>query len=96
MHYLLMYDFNYDFVVKRAQFRGVHLEKIKQAYDSGTLMMAGALVEPLDVGVFIFRDAEAAESFAQNDPYVINGLIKKWRVRKWNAVIGDGMHAITL
>lgn len=96
MHYLLMYDFNHDFVVKRPQFRGLHLEQIRQAYDSGLLTMAGALVEPIDVGVFVFRDSEAAEKFAKSDPYVTNGLIKKWRVRKWNTVIGDGMHTITL
>jgi uncharacterized protein YciI len=30
----------------------------------------------------------AAESFARNDPYVINGLVTHWEVRRWNTVVG--------
>jgi hypothetical protein len=42
--------------------------------------------------VLVFRGAtpQVAESFARADPYVINGLIKSWRVRKWVTVIGEG------
>jgi len=31
-----------------------------------------------------------AEDFAQNDPYVQNGLVKNWRVRQWSTVVGAG------
>jgi hypothetical protein len=30
----------------------------------------------------------AAENFARSDPYVLNGLIKQWRVREWRTVVG--------
>jgi uncharacterized protein len=42
--------------------------------------------------VLVFRgpSSQPAESFAYADPYVRNGLVKSWRVRKWNTVIGDG------
>jgi uncharacterized protein YciI len=30
----------------------------------------------------------AAESVARNDPYVINGLVTHWEVRRWNTVVG--------
>jgi uncharacterized protein len=30
----------------------------------------------------------AATAFAENDPYVRAGLVKNWRVRAWNVVIG--------
>jgi uncharacterized protein YciI len=34
------------------------------------------------------------ERFAEDDPYVRAGLVKSWKVRKWNAVIGpDGVSA---
>jgi uncharacterized protein YciI len=29
-----------------------------------------------------------AERFAKNDPYVLNGLVKQWRVREWTTVLG--------
>jgi uncharacterized protein YciI len=31
----------------------------------------------------------AAEAFANNDPYVVNGLVTKWRVREWTTVVGE-------
>jgi len=34
------------------------------------------------------RGSSVAESFARNDPYVINGLVTHWEVRRWNTVVG--------
>jgi hypothetical protein len=31
---------------------------------------------------------EVAERFARADPYVINGLVKRWYVREWKTVAG--------
>ena len=28
------------------------------------------------------------EAFAASDPYVRNGLVREWRVREWNVVVG--------
>jgi hypothetical protein len=53
--------------------------------------MGGALADPVDCAVLVFRgDAtETAVAFAKADPYVTNGLVKAWRVRKWTTVIGS-------
>ena len=52
--------------------------------------MAGALGDPPDGALLIFRaeTPAVAESFARVDPYVINGLVTRWRVRPWNLVVG--------
>ncbi len=44
----------------------------------------------LDGGVLLFRgdSPAAAEAFAQVDPYVLNGLVTRWRVREWTTVVG--------
>src|SRR6266567_1598770 len=34
-------------------------------------------------------DKSKVEAFARKDPYVVNGLVKKWEVRPWNVVIGN-------
>jgi len=39
--------------------------------------------------MFAGEDKSVAESFAEADPYVINGLVANWRVREWNTVVGD-------
>lgn len=52
--------------------------------------MAGALADPADSAVLLFKGdgPEVAQDFAQNDPYVKNGLIAEWHVRPWTVVIG--------
>jgi uncharacterized protein YciI len=92
MHFLLIYDVVDDYVQRRGAFRAEHLSLIQKAHDRGELVMAGALADPADGAVLVFRgpSPQPAESFAQADPYVRNGLIKHWRVRVWNTVFGDG------
>jgi uncharacterized protein len=91
-HFLLFYDVVDDYLHRRGPFRAEHLSLIQKAHDRGELVMAGALADPADGAVLVFRgpSPEPAESFAQADPYVRNGLVKAWRVRKWSTVIGDG------
>jgi uncharacterized protein len=90
MHYLLFYDVVANYAERRQSFRAVHLEHAEAAVARGELVLAGALAEPLDGAVFLFKgdDASAAESFAQNDPYVLNGLVPRWWIRKWPTVVG--------
>jgi uncharacterized protein YciI len=92
VHYLLFYGVVDDFVTKRVKVRQLHLEHVRSAYERGDLMLAGALAEPSDGAVLLFRgpNSRSAECFAKSDPYVTNGLVSSWRVRKWMTVIGEG------
>lgn len=92
LHFILFYDVVDNFAEKRTPFRGAHLDAVRAAFDRGDLVLAGAFAEPADGAALVFRGAspEAAENFARNDPYVKNGLVTSWRVRKWMTVIGDG------
>ena len=89
MHYLLLYEVVDDYVAKRAPFREQHLALASQAAQQGELLLGGALAEPADGAVLLFRSQAAAEAFASSDPYVHNGLITKWTVRPWNTVAGS-------
>jgi uncharacterized protein len=93
MHYILFYDVDQDFIEKRGQFRAEHLSRAREAFERGELVLAGALAEPPDGAVIVFRgpSPEAAENFARRDPYVTNGLVTSWRIRKWTTVVGDGV-----
>ena len=90
MHTILFYDVVDDYVERRAPFRQLHLDLAKQAQQRGELVLAGALAEPADGAVLVFRgdSTTVAEAFAEADPYVKNGLVTSWRVRKWATVIG--------
>ena len=76
-----------DFITRRQPFREDHLRLIREAHARGEIVMAGALGDPPDGGLLVFRaPVETAEAFARRDPYVVNGLITKWVVRPWNVV----------
>jgi len=91
MHYLLFYELGEDYLARRAEFREAHLEKAWQAHERGELVLGGALADPVDQAVLMFKgdSPRVAEAFAKADPYVINGLIKRWYVRLWNTVVGE-------
>jgi uncharacterized protein len=90
-HYLLFYDVVGDYQERRAPLRAAHLEHARRARDRGELVLAGALTDPVDGAVLLFRapSPEAAEAFASADPYVTNGLVTAWRVREWTTVVGE-------
>lgn len=89
-HFLLFYETGDDFVARRRPFRNQHLAHAWAAQERGELLLAGALAEPGDGAVLLFRaDSPAvAERFAQQDPYVTSGLVTRWRVREWTTVVG--------
>ena len=90
MYWLLFYDYVEDILERRAPFREAHLALAAEAHRPGTLLMAGALTEPLDGAVFVFRadDRSVVEQFVEKDPYVAEGLVTAWRIRPWAVVVG--------
>lgn len=91
MHFLLTYELAHDYLERRGEFRDEHLAKAWEAQQCGELVLAGALDEPADSAILLFdcKTPEPVLLFAATDPYVINGLVKSFQVRKWNTVVGD-------
>lgn len=91
MHYLLFYEVGEDYLARRAEFRAVHLEKAWEASARGELVLGGALANPVDGAVLLFKgdSPEVAEKFARADPYVTSGAVKRWYVREWTTVVGE-------
>ena len=92
MHYLLCYDVVPDYAPRRAAFREAHLALAWAAHDRGELLLGGAFEDPRDGAALLFsgESAAAAEAFAAADPYVLSGLVTRWRVRPWLTVAGAG------
>ena len=90
MHYLLFYEVADDYIERRAAFRDEHLRKAWAASDRGELILGGALADPADGALLLFQgdSPAAAEGFARADPYVLNGVVTRWRVREWRTVAG--------
>jgi uncharacterized protein len=90
-YYILFYKTIDDYTERRKPFREEHLKLGQNAFKNGTLIMGGALSDPADSAVLIFKGESptVAEEFAKNDPYVKNGLVVEWKVRQWTVVIGN-------
>jgi uncharacterized protein YciI len=90
-HYLLIYDLAADYLSRRGEFREAHLNMAWGAHDKGELVLGGAMTDPADTAILLFKaeTKDPVEQFAKGDPYVINGLVKNWRVREWNTVAGS-------
>jgi len=54
--------------------------------NSGDLLMIGTFADPVaDGSMAIFRSREAAEGFVAGDPFVVEGVVARWRILDWNA-----------
>jgi len=89
-YFALTYDVVENFAERRVPFRSSHLKMVQDAHERGEIVMAGALGDPPQKALIVFRatDGVVAERFAENDPYVTNGLVTSWSVQPWNVVIG--------
>ena len=94
-YYALFYDTVDDYVARRAEFREMHLLMAREVRERGELLLAGAFDDPVDRALLVFRvdDKSKVEEFARKDPYVVNGLVKRWEVRPWKVVVGNERRA---
>jgi len=91
MHFaILIYD-EPDSAAARDKTRAAHLEYLK-AFDDQTLF-AGPFTtddESADLGslrLIEFPDRAAAEKHVAEEPYVINGVQKRWKIHRWRGSV---------
>jgi len=85
--YVLLYE-SADDVRAKHRCTFAHVARWKEFQDRGTLLMIGTFANPQEDGsMAIFTTREAAEAFARSDPFVLNGVVRRWSVREWNEAI---------
>jgi uncharacterized protein YciI len=88
MKYVLLYE-SADDVASRApaQFPA-HKARLDEFHARGDLLMVGTFGDPQTQGsMAIFRTREAAEEFAREDPFVLNGVVARYEIRDWDEVL---------
>lgn len=67
-----------------------HSERLQEFHGRGTLQMVGTFGDPQNEGsMAIFTTREAAEEFVAGDPFVLNGVVRDWKIREWNEVLSS-------
>jgi uncharacterized protein len=84
--HLLVYEYVEDMTDRRAPYREAHLGLVRKYQADGRLIIAGGIGVPVHGGLLAFREADAAEAFAADDPYKAAGLITSSRVEPWAVV----------
>jgi uncharacterized protein YciI len=91
MHYLLFYEKVADHAEREKPLQAAHRAHVLAAARGDELVLAGSLADPADgSAVLLFRSESpaTAEAFAATDPYVVHGVVRSWRVRAWQTVVG--------
>lgn len=93
MHYLLFYEKAPDYAERQAPLQAAHRAYVEAAARRGELLLGGALGDPADGSAVVLFQADSpatVEAFAAGDPYVVHGVVCRWRVRRWETVVGRG------
>ncbi len=87
--YALFYESADDVASNAPAHFPAHMARWKEFQGQGTLLMIGTFANAQEEGsMAIFTTREAAEAFARSDPFVLNGVVRRWSVREWNEAIG--------
>ena len=91
MYYVVFFETKYrslaEVMEKAPEVLRSHVTRSKQFHAEGKMLMAGAfldgLAEPVStMGVLVSR--EAAEEFANGDPFLLHGMVSTWHIREWS------------
>jgi uncharacterized protein len=83
MKTVLFYEVTPDGLSKARLHIDGHRARLKEFHQRGVLLMAGPFANPAEGALAIFTSTKAAEEFMQGDPFVVNGVVGKWRLVEW-------------
>jgi uncharacterized protein YciI len=88
MKYVLLYESADDVLSKAPAHFPAHSARIQEFRGRGELLMIGTFGDPQREGsMAIFSTRAAAEEFVAGDPFVANGVVRRWEIRDWNDIL---------
>jgi uncharacterized protein YciI len=85
MKYVLFYESADDVLEKAPAHWEAHSARGNEFHERGSLLMYGPFGDPQREGsMAVFSSREAAEEFAEGDPFVLNGVVRNWHIREWD------------
>jgi uncharacterized protein len=93
LKHVLFYESSSDVRAKAPQHFAAHRARWEEFRARGTLLMVGPFANPEEGAMAVFTTGEAAQEFAEGDPFVLNGVVTKWHIRKWDEAIANDQSA---
>jgi uncharacterized protein YciI len=91
VRYVLLYDSADDVATKAAPVFPAHWARVLEFHGRGDLVMVGTFADAQEDGsMAIFTTRESAEEFVKDDPFVLQGVVRNWRILDWNEAFSRG------
>jgi uncharacterized protein YciI len=88
--HVLFYESAADVAAEAPAHFPAHKARLDDFHARGTLLMVGTFGDPQTEGsMAIFTTRAAAEEFAGEDPFVLNGVVRAWHIREWNEIFAE-------
>lgn len=88
MKHVLLYESADDVLARAPTHFAAHEARLDEFHARGTLLMVGTFGDPQAEGsMAIFSTREAAEEFVAGDPFVRNGVVRRWELRDWDEIL---------
>jgi uncharacterized protein len=85
MKVLMFYEMAPNGMAKAMENFPAHRARLEAFHARGVLLGAGPLGNPPEGALGMFTTRAAAEEFVAGDPFVLNGVVSKWRLVEWHA-----------
>jgi uncharacterized protein len=86
--HVLLYESADDVLARAPAHFAAHKARLDEFHARGTLLMVGTFGDPQAEGsMAIFSTREAAEEFVAGDPFVRNGVVRRWELRDWDEIL---------
>jgi uncharacterized protein len=88
MKYVLFYESADDVLTRAPVHFAAHNARLQEFHARGDILMVGTFGDPQEQGsMAIFPTRAAAEAFVDGDPFVREGVVRRWEIRDWNEVL---------
>jgi hypothetical protein len=65
-----------------------HKSRLDEFHARGELLMVGTFGDPQTEGsMSIFASRQGAEDFIKEDPFVLGGVVRAWRILEWDEIL---------
>jgi uncharacterized protein len=80
-----------DVMPKIREHNPAHRARWARCHTRGELLMIGPFTDLRDGALAVFTTREAAEEFVSGDPFVLHGVVSKWRIAElMEALVPEG------
>jgi uncharacterized protein YciI len=86
--YVLFYESAEDVAGKAPAHFPAHQARLDEFHGRGELLLVGTFANPQEEGsMAVFASRAGAEEFVAGDPFVLNGVVRAWKLLEWHEIL---------